>query len=69
MPIISATEDMEMGRIVVPGQPEQNVHETPPQPMPGHGGMCLSPQLFREAQVGGPWSKSALAYIETLSQS
>jgi hypothetical protein len=30
-PIILATQEVEIGRILVQGQPQQNVHETPSQ--------------------------------------
>jgi hypothetical protein len=34
-PIILATWEAEIGRITIPGQPRQNVHETLSQPIAG----------------------------------
>jgi hypothetical protein len=47
------TKGLETGRIVVQGQSGQKVLQIPFQPMAEHSDMCLSSQLYREAQIGG----------------
>jgi hypothetical protein len=37
---------------MVQGQSRQKVHETPSQPIPGCGGMCLPTKAMREAKIG-----------------
>jgi hypothetical protein len=54
-PIILATWEVEIGRIMIQGQPRQKVSKTPSQPMTGYGGTCLSFQLCWKAQVGRSW--------------
>jgi hypothetical protein len=46
VPIILATQEMEIRRIVTQGQPRQKVSETPSQPIKaGQSGACLTSQL------------------------
>jgi hypothetical protein len=40
MPIILATREAEIGRMVVRGQPKQKVHESPSQTIAGYSDMC-----------------------------
>jgi hypothetical protein len=42
MPVILATWEAEIRRIVVQGQHRQGIHQTPSQPITGHSGMHLS---------------------------
>jgi hypothetical protein len=51
--VILATWEAEIERIMVQDQLRQNVWEAPSLPMAEHGGICLSSQLCREAQVEG----------------
>jgi hypothetical protein len=45
-PVISVTWEVEIGRIMVWGQPRQKVHKIPSQPIKNwFGGMCLSSQI------------------------
>jgi hypothetical protein len=49
IPIILATQEAEIGRIVVQGQPRQKVHKAPSHPIKaGHGATCLSSHLCRK---------------------
>jgi hypothetical protein len=50
--VILATLEMEIGRTVVRGQPQQKVHKTPSQPVVGYDIVLLSSQLCGEAQIG-----------------
>jgi hypothetical protein len=40
--------EAEVRMIVVPGQTGPKVHETPSQPVAGHGSMCLLSQIWWE---------------------
>jgi hypothetical protein len=42
--------------------------QDPSQPPAGYGGVCLSPQLHREAQIGRSWSGPSQAQSNTLFQ-
>jgi hypothetical protein len=63
MTVILDTLEAESRRIVVLGQPRQKVHETPSQPIAGHGGAHLSSQARGEAEIRRivvpvqPWQK------------
>jgi hypothetical protein len=59
-PLILATQEAGIRRIMVQSQPRQKVHKTPSQSVAGHSGMYLSFQLYREAQIGS-WSRLAQA--------
>jgi hypothetical protein len=48
-----ATWEVEVGRVMRLGQPRQKVSMMPFQTLVGCGGMCLSFQLRKEAQMGG----------------
>jgi hypothetical protein len=50
-PVILATQEVEIRRIAVQGQPRQKVRETLFQPMTRHGGIHPSFQLLQEAHV------------------
>jgi hypothetical protein len=45
MPVILATGQAEIGRIIVQGHPRQIFHKTPSHPMAGSSVVCLSSQL------------------------
>jgi hypothetical protein len=52
MPVILATWEAEIRRIVVPVQPRQKVCKTSSQLIGGYSGAGLSPQATREAEFG-----------------
>jgi hypothetical protein len=52
MSLILATQEVEINRTTVQGQPRQNVCETPPQVTAGHDGTCLSSQVHGELEIG-----------------
>jgi hypothetical protein len=56
-PVILATREVEIMRIMVEGQPRQKIWETPFQPMAGNCSTLLSFQLCGKAQVRG-WQSS-----------
>jgi hypothetical protein len=51
--------EIEIGRIVVGGQPGQKFCETSSQSMAGHGGAYLSSPLHIEAQIDRSWFRLA----------
>jgi hypothetical protein len=52
MPVILATWEAEIRRVMVQDQPEQKVHETPSQSTAGYRGMHLSSQSTQESEMG-----------------
>jgi hypothetical protein len=61
MPLILATQEAEIESIASPSKPRQKVHETPSQTMAGFSDVSLSSYLFREAKIGGSWSRPSWA--------
>jgi hypothetical protein len=59
MPVILATQEAEIQRIIVQCQPRQKVYKTPSQPIPGHSTVHLSSQLHQ----GGLWSQASPSNI------
>jgi hypothetical protein len=51
MPIILATCEAEIKRIIVLGQPRQKAHKSPSQPRAGHSGVCLSSQAMCKTEM------------------
>jgi hypothetical protein len=47
--VIPATQELEIKRIMIEGQPGHKVYEIPSQSRAGHDGAYLSPQLWWEA--------------------
>jgi hypothetical protein len=47
MPVIPASQEVVIRRIVAPGQPWQKVSKTPFQPIAEHSGTCLSSCMVR----------------------
>jgi hypothetical protein len=66
MPVILATEDAEIKRITVPGQPGKKVLKTLPQPIIGFRCAC-HPSHRRKHKIGGSWSRPGWAKNKTLS--
>jgi hypothetical protein len=50
-PVILATWEAEIRRMLVPGQPRQKVKEIPSQPISAHNSLHLSPQATQEAKI------------------
>jgi hypothetical protein len=67
-PIIPTTQEVEIKRVTVPSQPGQKVYKIPSQRMIGYSCVCLSPQLYREAQIRGLQSRPAQTYSKILLQ-
>jgi hypothetical protein len=59
IPIILATQEAELGRIMVQGQPVQKVSKTciPTNKKAWCAGASISPQLHRRCQIRGSWSR------------
>jgi hypothetical protein len=57
MPVIPVTWEVEIGRILVQGQPGEKVSETTSQPISGSLQHVLVISAMKEAQVGGSWSE------------
>jgi hypothetical protein len=56
--VILATQKVEIERITVQWQVRQKASKTPFQPVKaGFTSNHLPSQIFRDAQVGGPWSR------------
>jgi hypothetical protein len=63
MSVILATQEVEIRRIMVQGQPRQKVGESPSPPKAGHGDLCLSSQLFKRSKqedYGPGWTGQKL---------
>jgi cystathionine beta-lyase/cystathionine gamma-synthase len=52
MPVFLATQEEEIKSITFLGQPRLKDHKTSSQQLAGHGGTCLSSQLYGEANLG-----------------
>jgi hypothetical protein len=60
MPVIPATWEAKIGRMVVLGQPRQGVHKTPSQPIAESGdGVYLSSKLCKRLRLGW-WFQASL---------
>jgi hypothetical protein len=51
IPVILPSWDIEIWRTEVPAQPGQGVLQTLSQSIAGRGGMCMSSQAMREAEI------------------